>query len=42
MTKTSDFASKMFAAIGAMTITATLFVSSFANPNATTVLGVLA
>jgi len=42
MTMTNDFTSKLFAAVGAFAITATLFVSSFANPNATTIAGLLA
>ncbi len=42
MTNTNDFTSRVFAAIGAFAITATLLVSSFANPNATNVVGLLA
>ena len=42
MTQTQDFASKMFAAFGAVALTMTLLVSSFANPNATTIVGLLA
>ena len=42
MTQTQDFASKMFAAFGPVALTMTLLVSSFANPNATTVVGLLA
>lgn len=42
MTTTNDFATRIFAALGALTITVTLLVSSFANPNATSVVGLLA
>lgn len=35
MTYTNDFTAKIFAAVGAIAFTATLLVSSFANPNAT-------
>ncbi|WP_340587043.1 hypothetical protein [Erythrobacter alti] len=41
MTNTQNFTSRLFAAIGAMAITATLLVSSFANPAATTFTGML-
>ena len=39
---TESVASKIFAAFGALAITMTLLVSSFANPTATTVAGILA
>lgn len=39
MTTTNDFTARVFAALA---ITATLLVSSFANPNATSVIGMLA
>ncbi|GGD56501.1 hypothetical protein [Aurantiacibacter arachoides] len=42
MTNTNDFAAKIFAAVGALAMTMTLIVSSFANPHATTVVGLLA
>ncbi|WP_269429508.1 hypothetical protein [Aurantiacibacter marinus] len=42
MTTTNDFTARVFAAFGALAITATLLVSSFANPNATSVIGMLA
>ena len=42
MTTTNDITSRVFAALGALAITATLLVSSFANPNATSVIGMLA
>ena len=42
MSITKDFAGRVFAILGAFALTATLFVGSFANPNTTTVLGVLA
>jgi len=41
MTISNNIAGRLFAAIGAFAITATLFLSSFANPNATTVAGML-
>lgn len=41
MTNVSDFTGRVFAAIGALAITATLLVSSFANPTATTFTGML-
>ena len=40
MTNNSDFAGKLFAALGAVAMTMTLLVSSFAAP-ATTVSGML-
>ena len=42
MTNTNEFAGKLFAAFGALAMTMTLIVSSFANPHATTVVGLLA
>lgn len=42
MTNSNEFATKVFAAFGAVAISMTLFVSSFANPNATSVVGMLA
>ncbi|WP_267904228.1 hypothetical protein [Aurantiacibacter sediminis] len=42
MTMTNEFTGKIFAAFGAFAITMTLLVSSFANPNATTVATLLA
>ncbi|WP_269429509.1 hypothetical protein [Aurantiacibacter marinus] len=36
MTNTNDITGRIFAAIGALAISATLFISSFANPAATT------
>ncbi len=42
MTNTNDFAGKVFAAFGALAITMTLLVSSFANPAATSVTTLLA
>ena len=41
MINTNDFAGKFFAAFGALAITMTLLVSSFANPNATSIATVL-
>ena len=41
MTNSNDFATKLFAAFGALAITMTLLVSSFANPNATSIATVL-
>ncbi len=41
MTNIHDITSRMLAAIGAFAITATLFVSSFANPAATTFTGMM-
>ena len=41
MTTTNDIAGKFFAALGALAITATLLISSFANPAATTFTGML-
>lgn len=41
MNTTHDFAGKFFAAIGAIAMTMTLLVSSFANPNATSIATVL-
>ncbi len=42
MTDTNDFATRIFAAFGALAITVTLLVSSFANPAATSLVGLLA
>jgi len=42
MTNSNEFANKVFAAFGAVAMTVTLFVGSFANPNATSVVGLLA
>ncbi len=42
MTNTNDITSRVFAAFGAIAITATLLISSFANPNATSVIGMIA
>lgn len=42
MTQTNEIATRIFAAFGALTITVTLLVSSFANPNATSLITVLA
>ena len=42
MTNSNEFATKVFAAFGAVAITMTILVSSFANPNATSVIGLLA
>lgn len=42
MTATSDIQTRIFAACGAVAMTLALLVSSFANPNATTVAGLLA
>lgn len=39
---TESVASKILAAFGALAITTTLLVTSFANPAATTVAGILA
>jgi len=42
MTNSNEFASKVFAAFGAVAISMTLFVASFADPSATTVVGLIA
>ncbi|WP_277619348.1 hypothetical protein [Aurantiacibacter luteus] len=42
MTNTNTFATKVLSAFGALAMTMTLLVSSFANPHATTVVGLLA
>lgn len=42
MTNTNEVAAKLMAALGAVAMTMTLIVSSFANPHATTVAGLLA
>lgn len=42
MTATDTITNRVFAAFGAIAITATLLVSSFANPNATSIVGLLA
>lgn len=42
MTMTNEFQTKLMAAFGAVAVTLTLLVSSFANPSATTVAGLLA
>jgi len=42
MTTTNDIAGRVFAAFGAIAITATLLVSSFANPTTTSAIGMLA
>jgi hypothetical protein len=39
---TTNFSTKLMAAMAAVTVTASLIVSSFANPHATTVMGLLA
>tara|TARA_B100001057_G_C22351544_1_gene757270 strand:+ start:434 stop:556 length:123 start_codon:yes stop_codon:yes gene_type:complete len=39
---TYEFQTKLMAAVAAVAMTLTLLVSSFANPNATTVVGLLA
>lgn len=41
MINTNEFAGKLFAAFGALAMTMTLLVTSFANPNATTLAGIL-
>ena len=41
MTMTNDFQTKLMAAIAAVTVSLTLFVSSFANPNATNIASLL-
>lgn len=41
MFTTNDFTGKIFAALGAVAMTMTLLVSSFANPNATSIATVL-
>jgi len=41
MTNTYDLTGRVFAAIGALAMSATLFLSSFANPTATTFTGML-
>ncbi len=41
MTNTHDITGRVFAAIGALAMSATLFLSSFANPDATTFTGML-
>ncbi|WP_269429507.1 hypothetical protein [Aurantiacibacter marinus] len=42
MTNSNEFATKVFAAFGAVAISLTLFVSSFADPAATSVVSLLA
>ncbi|MDE1466135.1 hypothetical protein [Aurantiacibacter sp. D1-12] len=42
MTTTNDFTGKIFAAFGALAITTTLLVSSFANPTTTSIATLLA
>lgn len=39
---THEFQSKLMAGFAAIAVTLTMLVSSFANPNATTVVGLLA
>lgn len=39
---TNDFPTKLMAALAAVTVTMSLIVSSFANPQATTIAGLLA
>lgn len=42
MTMTNEFQTKLMAGLAAVAMTMTLLVSSFANPNATSVVGLLA
>ncbi|WAT19003.1 hypothetical protein OZN62_05400 [Aurantiacibacter sp. MUD11] len=42
MTMTNELQNKLMAAFAAVAVTATLLVSSFANPNATSIVGLLA
>ncbi|ANC50484.1 hypothetical protein CP97_14798 [Aurantiacibacter atlanticus] len=42
MFSTNNFAAKLFAGLGAIAMTVTLMASSFANPNAASVAGLLA
>ncbi|GEM_PF-2460026 len=42
MTNSNEFTTKLFAAFGAVAMTVTLFVSSFASPTASNVAGLLA
>lgn len=42
MTMTNEFQNKLVAGLAALAVTATLLVSSFANPNATSFVGLLA
>lgn len=39
---TNEFQTKLMAGLAAVAVTLTLFAASFANPNATSILGVLA
>lgn len=42
MTMTNDIQTKVMAGLAAVAVTLSLLVSSFANPNATSILGLLA